>query len=95
MKTSITTIATAISLAASGIFAVAQAQDTTQIHQQREQSSIVSEQVRSDLADWRKAGFDDYSYDVLSYNVFGAEYKKRYAKYQDLRKLHAHQSTQN
>jgi len=80
---------------ASATFAAAQAQEATQPTQQREQSSIVSEQVKSDLADWRKAGFDTHSYDVLSYDVFGADYQRRYAKYQQLRKQHARQAVRN
>lgn len=95
MKTSITTIAAAITLIASGTFAAAHAQATTPAPQQRAQSSIVSEQVQSDLADWRKAGFDAHSYDVLSYDVFGAEYQRRHAKYLELRKEHTHQTAQN
>lgn len=95
MKTSIATLTFAMSLMASGTFAVAHAQEATQAPPQRQHSSLVSEQVKNDLADWRKAGFDTQSYDTLSYDVFGPEYQRRYAKYQELRKLHGQQATQD
>ncbi|CAM5473577.1 DUF4148 domain-containing protein [Eoetvoesiella caeni] len=94
MKTSISALTIAISLT-SGIFAVAHAQEATPASQQRTQSTTVSEQVKSDLIDWRKAGFDAQSYDALSYDVFGADYQQRYAKYQELRKLHAPQTARD
>lgn len=91
MKTSFTTFAAIIGLMASGAFGVARAQaPASPSHQQ---SASVGEQVESDLIDWEKAGFDQHTYDVLSYDVFGDAYQKRYAKYKKLRKLHTHQST--
>ena len=95
MKSSITTLTLALGLIASGTTAAAYARAATQPTQQAGQSSIISEQVKSDLADWRRAGFDAHTYDVLSYDVFSAAYQQRYAKYQELRKLHTSQTAKN
>lgn len=92
MKLSTSILAVAISLTAPGTFVVAHAQGTAQ---PPHTSSILSEQVKSDLADWQKAGFDAHSQDVLSYDVFGTEYQQRYAKYKELRKQHTNQAVRN
>lgn len=104
MKTTLTACAFALSLIASGGFTVANAEGSAQQPQQSQLSSSqvqqsqkpsVRDEVKSDLADWRAAGFDDHSYDVLSRDVFGAEYQQRYAKYQRLHQLHSHQNAVN
>lgn len=95
MKTSIINLAVAVSLMASGAFAAVHAQEPAQQSKKSDQSSLVSAEVKSDLADWRAAGFDAQSADALSYDVFGAECQRRYAKYIELRKLHTQQAAHN
>lgn len=82
---STTAFAIAISLAASAAVTVAHAQEPSKQARQSVQSATTSENVRNDLADWRSAGFDQHTSDRLSYDVFGAEYQRRYAKYQELK----------
>jgi len=94
MTLSTTTFAIAIGLMASGAFNAVQAQEPVQQPQRLEHSQPAGEDVANDLADWRQAGFDTHSYDVLSYDVFGAEYQRRYAKYQALKRLRAQAAVQ-
>ena len=82
---STTTFAIAISLAASAAVTAAHAQESSQQARQSVQAATSSENVRNDLSDWRSAGFDQHTSDRLSYDVFGAEYQRRYAKYQELK----------
>jgi len=58
-----------------------------QVSAQEQPNLSASERVKSDLADWRSAGFDGHTSDRLSYDVYGAEYKQRYAKYLELKQL--------
>jgi len=95
MTISTTTFAIAISVMASAAFAAAHAQESTQQLRQPEHVSTVGENVKNDLSDWRKAGFDEHSYDILSYDVYGAEYQRRYAKYQELKQLRVREATRS
>lgn len=96
MKTSLSVLALAFGLVAAGSFTVADAQGSTQTPTASQGFSLSSPEVRSDLADWRKAGFDNHTYDMLSaFDVFGPEYQHDYAKYQALRKSHTAQVAQN
>lgn len=91
----ITCILAPISALASTAFTAAHAQEPTQQSRQQEQGSTVREDVKNDLSDWREAGFDQHSYDVLSYDIHGAEYQRRYAKYQELKQLRARENTKD
>lgn len=95
MTVSIKTFALAIAVMTSAAFSAAQAKEPAQQSHSQERASTVAENVKNDLADWRKAGFDAHSYDALSYNVFGPEYQRRFAKYQELKQLHARAATKS
>lgn len=95
MTISTITFAIAISVMASAAFTSAHAQESTQQPRQSEHVSTIDENVKNDLSDWRQSGFDEHSYDILSYDVYGAEYQRRYAKYQELKQLRARASTRN
>ncbi|WP_397473719.1 hypothetical protein [Pusillimonas sp.] len=86
MTTSTTNFAIAISLVASAAFTTAHAQESPRQPRQPVHVSGASENVKNDLSDWRKAGFDQHTSDILSYDVYGAEYQRRYAKYQELKR---------
>lgn len=93
MTTSTTTFAIAISLVASAAFTVAHAQESSTQRGQSVHVPTASENVRNDLSDWRNAGFDQHTADRLSYDVYGAEYQRRHAKYQELKQKRAGQPT--
>ncbi len=95
MSVSIKTFAIAIAVTTSAAFPAAHAEEPAQQSRSPEHASTVAENVKADLADWRKAGFDAHTYDALSYNVFGAEYQRRFAKYQELKQLRARAATKS
>lgn len=80
-KTTITSIAAALGALTLASAAVAQTQAPVGLDQQ----VSVGEQTKRDLAAWREAGFTDHAFGALSQDVYGAEYQKRFAKYQELR----------
>lgn len=78
MKKTISAIAIGFGLIASGasVNALAQGAETPE---------LTRAQVQEDLKAWRAAGFDQNTYDDLTFDVFGNEYKERVAKYKQLR----------
>ncbi len=83
MKTLLSTLTLAISLAALGGAATAHAQQSAQV-QAPTQSALTREDVRNDLADWRKAGLDESQY-AFHLEPFSAQQQHRYAEYLKLR----------
>ena len=84
MKTLLSTAILAITL---GTAATAHAEQPAPT-QATAQTSLSRADVRSDLADWRAAGFDESQEIADLYEPFNAQHQQDFAKYQQLRQAH-------